>query len=221
MSLAHAAIVLHGAACVLFLVYAYALRRSKERQAAYVIALVWLAWFGLDRVHAALVEAIPPPDVEPIASFKARTLLDLERAVYLAWPALFLGWIRWTFSNARPWPVVLAWVAVSALPSAIYPALRGESWFRYAGAIHGAALIGEVAAIVSWARLREPPRPWHSIAIVAAGMCAFPAIPFFASAEARAGYLIWVLRALVALHLSVLAVVGGELWNQRSRGSSS
>ncbi|MDC3961285.1 hypothetical protein KEG38_46115 [Polyangium jinanense] len=166
------------------------------------------------------MRAIPSPEIEPVLSRKTLVLLNVERSIYLAWPAGILAWVRWTFRRSNPWPIVLAWLAASILPIVVHPALKGRAWFPYAGAIHLAALGGEITAFVSWARLREPPRPWHSVAIVAIPMCAFPAIPFFASDEARAGYLLWVLRGLVALHLACIAVLGGDLWNQLSRGSS-
>lgn len=202
------------------LVYAYARRRSTDRQAAYVLALVWCGWFAVDQLHHELVEALSLPKSEARAGVSLRALLNIERAVYLAWPAGILAWVCWTFRRSNPWPIVLAWLAASVLPIVVHPALRGDAWFRYAGAIHLAALAGELAAFVSWARLREPPRPWHAVAIVAIPMCSFPAIPFFASGEARAGYLLWVLRGLVALHLGCIAVLGGDLWTQLSRGSS-
>jgi hypothetical protein len=221
VSLALASAVLHGAACVLCLVYAYARRCSAERQRAYVLAIVWCGGFALALLHGWFVAALPPPGPEPFFDLKNRTLLALDGAAYFASPLGILAWIRWAFIRSRPWPIALAWVALSLVPVAVYPALVGRAWFRYAGAIHVAALAGEIAAIASWARLRELPRPWHSIAIVATPLCAFPAIPFFASTnEAREGYLLWVLRGLVCLHLWCLAVLGGDLWNQRSRGSS-
>ncbi|WP_153818574.1 hypothetical protein [Polyangium spumosum] len=220
MSLDQVALVLHGAACLLCLAYAYARRRSADRQAAFVLACVWCGWLVLDWLYEWTLDALPLPGPEPLSGLKDRTFLALNSAFFFAWPAGILAWVRWTFKGSRPWPVALAWFAAWALPTAIYPALRGATWFHYAGALHLAALAGELAAFASWARLREPPRPWHSVAIVAIPMCAFPAIPFFASAEARAGYLLWVLRGLVALHLACIAVLGGDLWNRFSRGSS-
>ena len=220
MNLGTAAIVLNAAASAVCIWYAVRKRNTADRDSAYLLAFVWLAGLGLDLLHTAIVGAIPGPDVEPLLSLKTRIILATERAIYLAWPALILAWFRWTFRRARPWPVVLAWLAASALPVAVPALLRGARWFPYAGALHLAALAGEIAAFVPWVRLREAPRPWHVGGMVAASIAAFPAIPFFASSEARAGYLIWVLRGLVLGHLAIIAIVGGDLWNTPSDGSS-
>jgi hypothetical protein len=220
VTLALASAVLHGAACVLCLMYAFAKRRSEDRQAAYVLAIVWCGWFGVALLCDVTAAALPPPSPEPLSGLKNRALLAVDSALHLAWPMGILAWVRWSFRGSRPWPVVLAWLVSWGLPTAVYPAIRGASWFWYAGAIHVAALVGEIAAISSWVRRREHPRPWHVAGFVAAAASAFPVIPFFVSSEARAGYLIWVLRGLVVSHLALIAVVGGELWSQRSRGSS-
>ncbi len=219
MSLALTSAVLHGAACVLCLVYAYARRRSKERQAAYLLAIVWCGWFGLAVLRDLIVNALPPPGPEPLSGLRNRTLLALDVVLYFAWPAGSLAWIRWIFLRAYSWPLLVIWLGTSGLMTARYPALGGEAWFHYAGGLHLAALAVEIATIAIWARRRKPPRPWHAIAVVAAPISAFPALPFLTSGEARASYLVWVLRGLVALHLWCIAVLGGDLWNQLSRGS--
>ena len=216
--LALASVTLHGVACAMALVHAYARRRSPDKADAYALALVWCAWFVAARAHDVTVRALPPPG-PPLSRPLDLALLALAGALYFAWPALILGWIRWTFLRARTWPVVLLWLVAWGIPAAVYPAIRGTSWFQYAGAFHLAALVGEVVAIGQWVRRREPPRAWHVIALGAVPICAFPAIPFFASGEARAGYLIWVLRGLVGLHLWCIAVLGGDLWLSKSRGS--
>lgn len=220
MSLGLAASVFHGAVCVLLIVNTFIHRRSTNQQAAHSLTAVWCVWFVLARIRDVVAAELPPPGPAPLSGLVDRTLLALDTAAYFAWPALILGWVRWSFRGSRPLPVVIAWLAAWALPTAVYPAIRGAAWFRYAGAIHLAALAGEVIVIAQWIRRREAPKVAHVVALAAVPICAIPAIPFLASAEARAGYLVWVLRGLVALHLWVIAVVGGDLWRRLSHGSS-
>ena len=215
MTLADVQIVLHAAASAFCIWHAVGKRNTADRGPAYLLAFVWTIYFILDQAHTALVGSIPSPDVEPIASTKTRFLFNLEGSLYFVWPAGFLAWIRWTFRRARPWPVVLAWLAASALSVAV-PAFRGAAWFRFAGALHLAALAVEIASIVVWVRKREAPRPWHVAGMVAACMTALPAIPFLSPNEAREGYLLWVLRGLILGHLSIVAIVGGELWSRKT-----
>lgn len=219
MSLEFAAAVLHGIACVLCLAYAYARRRSQHRQAANILAVVWFGWLVLALLREWVVNALPPPGPEPLTGLLNRTLLALDTSLYLAWPFGILAWILWTFRGLRPRGTLIAWILASIPPIAFYPKLGGDRWFHYAAALHIVVLYLEIDAIFAWIRRRKPPAPWHVAGFVAAAAAAFPAIPFLASSEARAGYLVWVLRGLVTAHLAMIAIVGGDLWpRQPSRG---
>ena len=216
MNLALAAIVLHVAAIAICLWYAVLMRHSTSRNAAILLALVWLGGFILNQAHTVVVHAFPPPGTTPYAGARNLALLALAHALYFAWPALILAWVRWSFRRSHPWPVVLAWLVAWGLPTAVYPAIRGATWYHFAGALHLAALAVEIASIAVWVRKREAPRFWHVAGMVAACMTALPAIPFLSPNEAREGYLLWVLRGLILGHLSIVAIVGGELWSRKT-----
>lgn len=214
--LALAVSVLHGIACVVSIAYAFARRRSADRQDAFLLAFVWCAWFVDSIVSDFVVAALPPPGDVPLSGMRDRVLLALDSALYFAWPLGLAAWIRWTFTRARPLPIVLGWLLAFGIPTAIYPALRGAAWFRFAGLVHVLAFVIETAAVLQWAKLRERPRPWHGVAIASTLLCSAPIFAFFALSEIRHDYSVWVLRALVALHLGTIAFVGGDLWGSTS-----
>lgn len=217
--LALAVAVVHGVACVVAGAYAFARRRSAERQDAFALALVWCAWFVAAFARDWIVAALPPPGDVPLSGVVNRVLLALDSALYFAWPLGVAAWVRWTFTRVRTLPIVLGWILAFGIPTAIYPALRGAAWFRFAGLVHVAAFAIEATAIVQWAKRRERPRPWHGVAIAATLLCSAPIFAFFASSEVRHDYIVWVLRALVTLHLGTVAFVGGDLWGQSTSNS--
>jgi hypothetical protein len=217
--LSHAVAVLHALACIVTLAFAFVRRRSAERQDAFALALVWCAWLALDLTSDIVVAALPPPGDAPLSGVVNRVLLALDGALYFAWPLGFLAWIRWTFVRANPLPSLLGWLLAFGIPTALYPAIRGVSWFRLAGLVHVAVFAIEAAAIWQWAKLRERPRPWHSVAIASTLLCSAPIFAFFALSENRHDYSVWVLRALVALHLGTIAFVGGDLWGRSTSNS--
>ena len=204
--------ILHGVACIVTLAFAFVRRRSAERQDAFVLALVWCAWLVESFASDIVIAALPPPGDAPLSGVVNRVLLALDGALYFAWPLGFLAWIRWTFVRANPLPILLGWLLVFGIPTALYPAIRGAAWFRFAGLVHVAAFAGEVAAIVQWIKRREKPQPWHGAAIAASWVCALPALSFFSLPDVYESYANWVLRGLVGLHLWVLAMVGGAKW---------
>jgi hypothetical protein len=211
-SLALAAVILHGVACVVVVAYAISQRRSEQRLDAYGLAIIWCATFLTARIHEFIGQFLPPPGDTPLSGLHDRSLLALDGALYFALPLGLAAWIRWTFVRAKPLPIFVVWLLAVAVPTAVYPAIRGETWFHLAGLIHLVAFIGEMSAVRQWAKRREKPHPWHGIAIAAMGISTLPAISFFASPENFESYGNWVLRGLVGLHLWVLAMVGGAKW---------
>lgn len=207
-----AAAVLHGLACVVCFAYAYAKRRSSERQDAINLALVWFGWFILGNIVDLTDKALPPPSDIPFSGFRDRALLAVNNAAYLAWPLGMAAWIRWTFVRAKPLPIFVAWLVAVGVPTAAYPAIRGVQWFRLAGVIHLAAFALEIWAIIQWSKLRARPCPWHGIAIAASWVTTLPAASFLFWPDIFESYGIWILRALIGLHLWVLAMVGGARW---------
>lgn len=212
VDLSLASAVLHGLACVVCFAYAYAKRRSTERQDAINLALVWFGWLLLDFIVDLTDKALPPPNDIPFSGFRDRALLAVNNAAYFAWPLGMAAWIRWTFVHAKPLPIFVAWLVAFGVPTAVYPAIRGETWFRLAGAIHVAAFAGEAWAIIQWAKLRARPRPWHGIAIMAAWVTTLPAASFLFWPDVYESYAIWLIRSLIGLHLWVIATVGGAKW---------
>ena len=212
VDLALASAVLHGLACVVCFAYAHAKRRSAERQYAFALALFWFGWFVFEILEDLTGQALPSPGDIPYSGLRNRALLAVNSAAYLAWPLGMAAWIRWTFVRANPLPMFIAWLVAFGVPTAVYPAIRGEAWFHLAGMIHLGAFIAEMSAVRQWAKLRARPRPWHGIAIAAMGISTLPAISFFASPENAESYGNWVLRGLIGLHLWVLAMVGGAKW---------
>ena len=214
--LALAVAVLHGAACIVAFVFAFVRRRTVDRHDAFALAIVWCAWFVAAIARDFVVAALPPPGDVPLSGMRDRVLLALDSALYFAWPLGLAAWTRWTFTRARPLPIVIGWLLAFGIPTAIYPSIRGLNWFRLAGTIHVLAFVIEAAAILQWAKLRERPRPWHGVAIASTLLCSAPIFAFFALSENRHDYSVWVLRALVALHLGTIAFVGGDLWGSTS-----
>lgn len=211
-SLALAVAVLHGLACVVLLAFAFVHRRTVDRQDAFAVALVWCAWFVAAVARDWIVGALPPPDDAPLHGLQNRVLLALDGALYFAWPLGIAAWVRWTFTRARPLPIVLGWILAFGIPTAVYPAIRGATWFRFAGLVHVTAFAIEAAAIMQWAKRRERPRPWHGIGIAAAWVSTLPALSFFSLPDVFESYANWVLRGLIGLHLWVLALMGGAKW---------
>lgn len=211
-SLALAVAVLHGFACVVLLAFAFVHRRTVDRQDTFAVALVWCAWFVAAVARDWIVAALPPPDDAPLHGLQNRVLLALDGALYVAWPLGIAAWVRWTFTRAHPWPIALAWIAAFGIPTAVYPAIRGATWFRFAGVVHVAALAIAAPTIVHWAKRREHPRPWHGAAIAAAWVSTLPALSFFSLPDVFESYANWVLRGLIGLHLWVLALLGGAKW---------
>ena len=111
------------------------------------LALVWCAWFVASFARDFVVAALPPPGDAPLSGVVNRVLLALDGALYFAWPLGFLAWMRWTFVRAKPLPILLGWLLAFGIPTALYPAIRGAAWFRFAGMVHVVAFVGEIAAI--------------------------------------------------------------------------
>jgi hypothetical protein len=217
VSLSLACQILHGLAIVTTIAFAFVRRHSADRQPTFLLAMVWAIWLTMDLARDFIVGALPPPGNVPLSGVVNRVLLALDGALYFAWPLGLAAWIRWTFVRASPLPILLGWILAFGIPTAIYPALRGANWFRFAGLVHVLAFAIEAAAIVQWAKRRERPRPWHGVAIAATLLCSAPIFAFFALSEIRQDYTVWVLRALVTLHLGTIAFVGGDLWGRSQR----
>ncbi len=211
-SLALAAVILHGVACVVVVAYAISQRRSEHRLDAYGLAIIWCATFLTARIHEFIGQFLPPPGDTPLSGLHDRSLLALDGALYFALPLGLAAWIRWTFVRANPLPIFVAWLVAFGVPTAVYPAIRGEAWFRLAGAIHIAAFAGGAWAIIQWAKLRARPRPWHGIAIMASWVTTLPAASFLFWPDIYESYAIWLIRSLIGLHLWVIAMVGGAKW---------
>jgi hypothetical protein len=207
---------LHAAACCVTLAYAYACRRSVERREALAVALVWCVGFLVLLLSDVVVGALPPPSNVPLSGIRNRTLLAVDGALYFASPLGLATWVRWTFVRARPLAMLIPWVLAFGVPTVVYPAIRGELWFRYAAIVQIFALSVSFVAIAQWVRRIERPRPWHILAFAATLFCNIPIIPFLASPDVRPDYVIWVVRAFIALHLGVIAILGGDLWGRSS-----
>ena len=212
MDLALACVALHGIACVVTIAFAIAKRRSQERHDALVLAIVWCASFVGNWLHDATLAALPPPSPTPLSTFHDRALLAANGALYFAGPLGFATWIRWTFVRARPLPIFVAWVLAFGIPTALYPLIRGASWFLYASIVHIVAFIAEVTAIWQWAKRSERPRPWHGAGLFASWVTTMPSIAFLVSPGSEESYGNWLLRAAISLHLWVIALIGGATW---------
>jgi hypothetical protein len=207
-----AAMILHSVACVVTIAYAVALRRSRARQDAFALAIVWCATFLSARAGESIRHLLPPPGDVPYYGFRNRALLVVECALYFAWPLGVAAWIRWTFVRARSWWIVGAWLLATGIPAVTYPLIRGSSWFRLAAVVHIVAFVFEISAIVKWTKRREKPQPWHGVAIATSWVSTMPAISFLVSPESAESYHTWFLGAVVGLHLWVIAMIGGSKW---------
>lgn len=210
--LALAAIILHGVACFVLVAYAIAQRRSEHRRDAFALAIVWCAMFLSARIGEFISELGTPDGDVPLSGLYERTLLAVEHALYFAWPLGLAAWMRWTFVRARALPLVVLWLLSFGVPTALYPLIRGSSWFRLAAAVHIIAFVLEIVAIRQWWKRREKPRPWHGVGIVASWVSTLPAIAFLFWPDSLDSYGLWALRGQICLHLWVLALMGGAKW---------
>ncbi len=208
MQLSFAVLVLHGLACVAALAFAFVRRRAE----ASALTLFLCSALVVDRMRIAVDALLPPPSALPLATVRDRFLLACSWMLYFAVPMGRVAWVRWTFVRARVWPCVAAWIFAFGVPTVLYPLMRGQSAFRFAGIVEFLAFVGEVVAIAQWIPRRERPQPWHILAFAATLFCLAPIFAYFVWPEVQSAYDVWVQYSLVVLHLGVIAILGGDLW---------
>jgi hypothetical protein len=85
---------------------------------------------------------------------------DVDRVLFLTWPAGLAALCLWVYGKRRPWPIVVVYALAAAAVVIGYPTLRYDALRRFYLGAELAALAVGVVAFVRWVR-SEPPRLAH------------------------------------------------------------
>jgi hypothetical protein len=144
-----AALYAFGIAAVV-LAWAVAMRRPSHRPIAWALS----AGLAANMAQAVLLgRVLPPPNFDPSTPPFEGTLrwaVYVERALFIAWPALLAGVALRLLARRAAWPVAVGYVAAVIFLAVSYPWTRFDTLRRALLIIDLCALAVEIVSLAAW-----------------------------------------------------------------------
>lgn len=201
------------------LAWAIARRRPDHRPIAWLLTLypfVNLARRALrELVFTPARDALRAQGLDPAAvpfTGWERVAVDLDGALFIAWPAGVAALAIWAFTKRRPWGVAIAYAGAVAFMVATYP--RGADLQRFYLAVELAAMCASLGCLLIWFRSREP----LSLRTLATGIIVSVELAMVTGGPYRGNiFLTWqrAQQILIVMFMALIAVHAASIWRSR------
>jgi hypothetical protein len=201
------------------LAWTIARRKPDHRPIAWLLTFYLLANLGRRALRELVIaparDAIRTQGLDPAAvpfTGWERVAVDIDGALFIAWPAGVAALAIWVFTKRRPWGVLIAYAAVMAFMVATYP--RGADLQRLYLAVELAAMCASLGCLLVWFRSRES----LSLKALATGIIVSVELAMVTGGPYRGNiFLTWqrAQQILIVMFMALIAVHAASIWRSR------